>query len=70
LRTMRKQVAAAAGVPPYVVFHDSTLQAIASAKPTTVAALIAIKGIGERKAARYGAAVLAVVQNEQQAANK
>jgi ATP-dependent DNA helicase RecQ len=70
LRTMRKQVAAAAGVPPYVVFHDSTLQAIASVKPTTVAALIAIKGIGERKAARYGAAVLAVVQNEQQAASR
>ncbi len=69
LRMMRKQVAAAAGVPPYVVFHDSTLQAIASAKPKTVTALIAIKGIGERKAARYGAAVLAVVQNEQQTAN-
>ena len=64
LRTMRKQVASAAGVPPYVVFHDSTLQAIASARPKTIAAMTAIKGIGERKAARYGAAVLAVVQNE------
>jgi ATP-dependent DNA helicase RecQ len=64
LRIMRKQLASAAGVPPYVVFHDTTLQAIANSRPKTIAAMTAIKGIGERKAARYGAAVLAVVQNE------
>ncbi len=61
LRVVRKLLAAKAGVPPYVVFHDSTLQAIAAARPTSVAALIGLKGIGERKAARYGAPILAVV---------
>jgi ATP-dependent DNA helicase RecQ len=61
LRVVRKLLAAKAGVPPYVVFHDSTLQAIAAARPTSVAALIGLKGIGERKAARYGAPMLAVV---------
>ena len=64
LRTLRKLLAAKAGVPPYVVFHDSTLQAISAAKPTSMDTLIGLKGIGERKAARYGAQVLAVVSGE------
>jgi ATP-dependent DNA helicase RecQ len=64
LRTLRKLLAAKSGVPPYVVFHDSTLQAIAAAKPTSVEQLVGLKGIGERKAARYGAQVLAVVNGE------
>jgi ATP-dependent DNA helicase RecQ len=65
LRTLRKLLAAKAGVPPYVVFHDSTLQAIAAAKPTALDQLVGLKGIGERKAARYGAQVLAVVAGEE-----
>ena len=64
LRTLRKLLAANAGVPPYVVFHDSTLQAISAAKPTSMDSLIGLKGIGERKAARYGVQVLAVVTGE------
>jgi ATP-dependent DNA helicase RecQ len=64
LRVLRKLLAAKAGVPPYVVFHDSTLQAIAASKPTALDQLIGLKGIGERKAARYGAQVLAVVAGE------
>ena len=64
LRTLRKLLAAKTGVPPYVVFHDSTLQAISAAKPTSLDQLIGLKGIGERKAARYGAQVLAVVGGE------
>jgi ATP-dependent DNA helicase RecQ len=64
LRTLRKLLAAKAGVPPYVVFHDSTLQAVAAAKPKALDQLVGLKGIGERKAARYGAQVLAVVAGE------
>jgi ATP-dependent DNA helicase RecQ len=64
LRTLRKLLAAKAGVPPYVVFHDTSLQAIAAAKPASIDELIGLKGIGDRKAARYGAQVLAVVAGE------
>jgi ATP-dependent DNA helicase RecQ len=48
-------------VPPYVVFHDSTLAAIADARPNTLQALARISGVGTRKLERYGAAILDVV---------
>jgi ATP-dependent DNA helicase RecQ len=41
-------------VPPYVVFHDTTLRDLARRKPTTVAALHEVYGIGERKAEDLG----------------
>jgi DNA helicase-2/ATP-dependent DNA helicase PcrA len=44
-----------------VVFTDATLAALAERKPTTPAELAVIGGIGPRKLAQYGAAVLAVV---------
>ena len=47
-----------AGVPPYVIFHDATLRAIARANPTTLAALSTVSGIGSRKIERYGATLL------------
>ncbi|HAM35218.1 MAG TPA: DNA helicase RecQ [Elusimicrobia bacterium] len=61
LRALRRRIAARLGVPPYVVFHDSTLIAVASLKPRTLDALRGVKGIGERKLERYGASVLQVV---------
>ncbi len=61
LRQWRRETAAAQGVPPYVVFPDTTLTAIAAAKPATLEALREVKGIGDAKLARYGAAVLAMV---------
>jgi ATP-dependent DNA helicase RecQ len=62
LRHLRKNLATAAGVPPYVVFHDTTLQAIAAEKPQSLDDLAHIKGIGENKIKRYGEHVLAVVK--------
>ncbi|HVZ99456.1 MAG TPA: DNA helicase RecQ [Caulobacterales bacterium] len=62
LRVWRREAASAAGVPPYVIFHDATLTAIAAAKPSTLSALGQVSGIGEAKLARYGEAVLAVVR--------
>jgi superfamily II DNA helicase RecQ len=44
-----------------VIFHDSTLAAVAEAKPHTPAQLLALPGLGPVKAARYGEALLAVV---------
>ena len=54
-------MSSAAGVPAYVVFTDATLTAIAADRPTTVDGLGQIPGIGPRKLAQYGDAVLALV---------
>jgi ATP-dependent DNA helicase RecQ len=45
-------------VPAYVIFHDATLREIATRRPTSLAALGQISGIGEAKLARHGQAVL------------
>jgi ATP-dependent DNA helicase RecQ len=61
LRAWRLQVARAQGVPPYVVFHDSQLRALAQAKPASRAALAHLPGVGERKLASYGDDLLALI---------
>jgi ATP-dependent DNA helicase RecQ len=61
LRTWRARIAKEHGVPPYVVFHDATLHAIAAARPGSLEALRAICGVGERKLANYGAAIVRLV---------
>jgi ATP-dependent DNA helicase RecQ len=61
LRALRAQLAAGEGVPAFYVFHDSTLIAIALARPRDLDGLAAIRGMGPVKLARYGAAVLGVV---------
>jgi ATP-dependent DNA helicase RecQ len=61
LRTKRLALAKAQGVPPYVIFHDSTLLAMAEAKPQDLEALARLPGIGEAKLRRYGAAFLGVI---------
>ena len=61
LKAWRTKAARAANVPAYVIFHDSTLAAVAAAKPTTKQELLALPGLGPVKAARYGDALLDVV---------
>jgi ATP-dependent DNA helicase RecQ len=61
LRVWRKNLATTQGVPPFVIFHDSVLEAIAEAKPKDLTELIAIHGIGEKKIERFGAAVLGLM---------
>jgi ATP-dependent DNA helicase RecQ len=61
LRQLRLELARARGVPPYVIFHDTTLRELAARRPGTLAELLDIPGIGERKAEVYGAAILAVL---------
>ena len=58
LRAVRLRLARARNVPPYVIFHDTTLRELARVKPTTVAELSGIYGIGESKAARFGEAFI------------
>jgi ATP-dependent DNA helicase RecQ len=61
LRQWRMQVARAQGVPPYVIFHDATLQAIAAARPNCRRDLEGVPGLGSAKRERYGDALLAFI---------
>ncbi len=62
LRSLRRELAAEAGVPPYVIFHDSTLREMAAARPADLAALGEVGGVGARKLEAYGPAFLAVIR--------
>ncbi|MBE1532578.1 DNA helicase RecQ [Actinomadura algeriensis] len=58
LRAWRAATAKEQGVPAYVIFHDATLREIATARPTTLAELGGVSGVGENKLAKYGEQVL------------
>ena len=62
LRAVRLQIARARGVPPYVIFHDTTLRELARLRPASIAELYGIRGIGARKAEDLGEAFLAVIR--------
>ncbi len=61
LRAVRKQLADAAGVPPFVVFSDATLVEMARKKPCNEYELLAINGVGEHKLNKYGSDFLAAI---------
>jgi DNA helicase-2/ATP-dependent DNA helicase PcrA len=61
LKAWRSTVAKAAAVPAYVIFHDTTLAAVASAKPSDRDSLLAVPGLGPVKAERYGDELLRLV---------
>ncbi|MFC7843265.1 DNA helicase RecQ [Streptomyces sp. NPDC057382] len=61
LRAWRAEQAREQGVPAYVIFHDATLREIVLARPTSVAELAGISGVGEKKRATYGEGVLEVL---------
>ena len=54
LRTLRLSLAEKAGVPPYVIFHDATLQEMLKVRPSNLNDMNRITGIGEQKLARFG----------------
>lgn len=62
LRTLRKEISQRENIPPYVIFHDSTLREMAEVCPTDQVSMMAIKGMGETKFARYGHLFLKVIQ--------
>jgi ATP-dependent DNA helicase RecQ len=62
LRALRLDIARSRGVPPYVIFHDATLREMARLRPTSVSALLTVKGVGARKAEELGQAFLAAIQ--------
>jgi ATP-dependent DNA helicase RecQ len=58
LREARRKLAVEAGVPPYVIFHDSTLREIAARKPRNLNEMGTVQGVGAVKLERYGKAML------------
>jgi ATP-dependent DNA helicase RecQ len=61
LRERRRELASASGVPPYVIFHDSTLREMAESKPRSLSALARVSGVGAAKLERYGQAFVEVI---------
>src|SRR5690606_38905874 len=61
LRALRKRLAEAHGVPPYVVFADSTLVDMLRQRPTTMQDMALVSGVGAHKLERYGADFLQVL---------
>jgi ATP-dependent DNA helicase RecQ len=62
LRACRRALAEEAGVPPYVIFHDSTLREMAAVRPTSRAGLSEISGVGARKLDAYGARFIETIR--------
>jgi len=58
LRSLRLELARAEGVPPYVIFHDATLQAMLAERPDSLEALAGVQGVGRHKLEKYGQAFL------------
>ncbi|MGH2520702.1 MAG: HRDC domain-containing protein, partial [Chloroflexota bacterium] len=65
LRQLRREIATAEAVPPYVVFSDATLLELSTERPAGALDMLRIKGVGEAKLARYGAAFLGAIQKHQ-----
>jgi ATP-dependent DNA helicase RecQ len=62
LRALRLDIARERRVPPYVIFHDTTLRELARLKPSTAAELRHVYGIGARKADELGPEILQAIQ--------
>jgi ATP-dependent DNA helicase RecQ len=65
LRAWRRELAKAQGMPPYVILHDATIDALCRARPRDLGGLLEVPGIGERKAERFGARILALIAESQ-----
>lgn len=62
LRAKRLELSKAQQVPPYQIFHDSTLRDITAQRPRSLDELATISGVGEKKLARYGQIFVDVVK--------
>jgi len=62
LRSLRKTIADAEDIAPYIVFNDATLSDMAKIKPTTSQAMLTVSGVGDTKLARYGDDFITVIK--------
>lgn len=65
LKGLRKAIAEEEGVPPYIVFADSTLHAMTAQLPKNLMEMRLVKGVGQRKLDRYGQRFLDILQEYQ-----
>jgi ATP-dependent DNA helicase RecQ len=65
LRECRREQAEEQGVPPYVIFHDSTLIEMCATLPQTLDEFAKLSGVGERKLLKYADAFLAAIRRAQ-----
>jgi ATP-dependent DNA helicase RecQ len=63
LREHRLSLAEEQGVPPYIIFHDSTLEEMAKTRPVTLETMQYIPGVGEKKLDKFGQSFLDVIQS-------
>ena len=63
LRELRTDLASEAGVPPYVVFSDSTLKEMSRIRPSSRLEMLQIKGVGQSKLDKYGEAFVSRIKN-------
>ena len=63
LRECRRELAEEQGVPPYVIFHNSTLEAMAGLLPKNMDEFEQLSGVGARKLEKYGPAFLQVIRS-------
>lgn len=63
LRKIRKKLADDAGVPPFVIFSDKTLQDMCSRKPTSEEEFLEVNGVGTSKLEKYGEAFLTAIRD-------
>ncbi|MBV9376764.1 MAG: HRDC domain-containing protein, partial [Alphaproteobacteria bacterium] len=61
LRAWRLEEARRQELPPYAIFHDSTLTEVARRRPDSFATLAQIPGVGRSKLEHYGAAIIALI---------
>ncbi|MBM3108894.1 DNA helicase RecQ [Pseudomonas sp. V1] len=61
LRALRRKLAEEHGVPPYVIFPDSTLLEMLRSQPSSLSEMAQVSGVGARKLERYGEAFLEVL---------
>jgi ATP-dependent DNA helicase RecQ len=64
LKSVRKQLADARGIPAYLVFSDAALIQMVERRPATESELLAISGVGPKKLAQYGSAFLAALRRD------
>jgi len=62
LRARRRELAEEQGVPPYVIFHDSTLLQMVQHRPRSLERMLQLEGVGEKKLERYGREFLEVLR--------
>ncbi|MER3495932.1 MAG: hypothetical protein C4320_03470 [Armatimonadota bacterium] len=61
LRALRARLAKEAELPPYTIFHDTTLDEMVARRPQTLAEFATISGVGEQKLAKYGALFITAI---------